>query len=134
VQEEQHETVTPAELSSARVAVTGATGFLGGHVLRLLRSTHATVFAIVDRGRTARHAPDPSVQTIWFGRPDEIAGAVRSVRPDYVIHLHAVITTARDAGALDKTVEGNLLPSLALMVACRPNATPPSRRWAILVA
>ena len=43
---------------------------------------------------------------------------MQSILPDHVMHLHAAITTARDQAALEQTVQTNLLPSIALMMAC----------------
>jgi UDP-glucose 4-epimerase len=107
------------DLRSQRVAVTGATGFLGGHVVRQLKEANAEVIAVNDRHRTvSRHSANCDVETVWFDEPAELAPAVQSTLPDYVIHLHAAITTARDQAALEQTVETNLLPSIALMMAC----------------
>lgn len=108
-----------ASLASSCVAVTGATGFLGGHVVNQLRGTGATIVAIVERGRQeSRHSPAPEIETEYFDDARELASVVRRVAPDYVIHLHAVITTARNRAALEQTLAGNLLPSLDLMFAC----------------
>lgn len=101
------------------MAVTGATGFLGSHVLRLLRHSGASVCAIVDRNRGDSRNVLGDVETIWFDQPGELVDAIRRASPDRVIHLHASITTARDAAALENTIETNLLPSIRLMVACR---------------
>src|SRR4030088_2325220 len=90
-------------LRSQRVAVTGATGFLGGHVVRQLKEANAEVIAVNDRQRTvSRHTANCNVETVWFDDPTELASAVQSTLPDYVIHLHAAITTARDHAALDQ--------------------------------
>jgi UDP-glucose 4-epimerase len=106
-------------LRSQRVAVTGATGFLGGHVVRQLKEANAEVIAVNDRHRTvSRHTANCNVETVWFDDPTKLAPAVKSTLPDYVIHLHAAITTARDQAALEQTVQTNLLPSVALMMAC----------------
>jgi UDP-glucose 4-epimerase len=111
--------VEQIDLSSKRVAVTGATGFLGRHVLKQLRRTGAAVVAVVDRNRMSRREPlTEMVETFPFNRPDELVGAVKAARPDYVIHLHAVVTTERSAAAVKSTLETNLLPSLDLLVAC----------------
>lgn len=111
---------TSTDLSSKRVAVTGATGFLGSHVLEQLRVAHATAIAVVDRSRaSARHGASlDRVETILFDRQDQLVGAVRAAHPDYVIHLHAVVTTERTPAAVARTLEANLLPSLDLMIAC----------------
>jgi nucleoside-diphosphate-sugar epimerase len=107
------------DLRSQRVAVTGATGFLGGHVVRQLKQANAEVIAVNDRHRTvSRHTANCNIETVWFDEPTDLASAVESTLPDHVIHLHAAITTARDQTALDQTVQTNLLPSVALMMAC----------------
>jgi UDP-glucose 4-epimerase len=107
------------DLSAKRVVVTGATGFLGGHLLKQLPATGATVIAVVDRNRVSRHdAPTQSIETLFFDRPQQLVATVRSARPDYVIHLHAIVTTERNAAAVENTLQANLLPSLELMVAC----------------
>jgi len=111
--------VQQIDLSSKRVAVTGATGFLGSHVLQELRRTGADVVAVVDRNRMSRReALTEMVETFPFDRPNELVSAVKAARPDYVIHLHAVVTTERNAAAVKNTLETNLLPSLDLLVAC----------------
>jgi UDP-glucose 4-epimerase len=107
------------DLFSKRVAVTGAGGFLGGHVLKELQRTGAVVVAVVDRNRRSRHeALTESIEMVPFDHPDQLVSAVTAARPDYVIHLHAVVTTERNAAAIKSTLEANLLPSLDLMVAC----------------
>jgi nucleoside-diphosphate-sugar epimerase len=106
-------------LAADRIVVTGATGFLGGHVLKQLRGTGAHVVAVVDRNRASRH-PNPLqfVETLTFDHAGHLVAAVRAARPDRVIHLHAAVTTERDAAAIARTLEANLLPSLDLMTAC----------------
>ncbi|MBB5316478.1 NAD-dependent epimerase/dehydratase family protein [Tunturibacter empetritectus] len=109
-----------ADLSGKRVVVTGATGFLGGYVVDQLQRADATVIAVADRSRTARRPEHParSIETLWFDRPDKLAESVQSAKPDYVVHLHAAVTTNRSAEAVRSTLETNLLPSLDLMTAC----------------
>jgi hypothetical protein len=78
--------------------------------VRQFKEANAKVIAVNDRRRTAsRHTANCDVETICFDEPTELAAAVQSVLPDYVIHLHAAITTARDQAALEQTVQTNLL-------------------------
>lgn len=111
---------TPLALSSARVIVTGATGFLGGHVVPLLLQEGAEVIAVIDRGRsTLRHGALPgSVRVEHFDTSEELVQIVRFAAPDFVIHLHAFITTERTPAALQSTLKSNLLASIDLMSAC----------------
>lgn len=108
------------DLASRRVVVTGASGFLGGYVLRQLEAVEAEVVAVIDRNRSQfRHGPllaDVAVQ--WFDDPGELAGIIRSIAPEYVIHLHATITTERTPAAMRSTITANLLASIDLMSAC----------------
>ena len=70
-----------------KIAVTGAGGFVGQHVLRALQSTGADVVAVVRPGSTLReHAPNIEVV------PLDLAGVstdafTRIGRPDSLIHL-----------------------------------------------
>ena len=107
-------------LAGQRIVVTGATGFLAGHVLRELRAVGAEIVAVVQRSRAAaRHAElTEATETHWFEHPSELPGMVRAARPDYVIHLHAAITTQRTTEAFRDTLASNLIPSLELMSAC----------------
>jgi UDP-glucose 4-epimerase len=100
--------------------VTGATGFLGTHVVEQLQASNATVVAVADKSRLPRrpYSAAKSIETIWFDRPAEMVAAVRSARPDFVVHLYAAVTTDRSAAAVRSTTEINLLPSLDLMMAC----------------
>jgi UDP-glucose 4-epimerase len=108
------------DISKKRVVVTGATGFLGGHVLKQLQRSNATVIAVADRTRSKqdRQHPATSVETIWFDQSEGLAASVKSAKPDYVVHLHAAVTTNRSLAAVRSTVETNLLPSLDLMSTC----------------
>jgi nucleoside-diphosphate-sugar epimerase len=73
----------------------------------------------LDRNRSSRHdSSTQSIETLYFDQPNQLVATVRSARPDYVIHLHAVVTTERSTAAVRRTLEVNLLPSLDLMVAC----------------
>ena len=101
--------------------MTGATGFVGTHVVEQLQAANATVIAVADRSRLSRwpYSAAKSTEMIWFDRPAEMVAAVCDIaRPDYVLHLHAMVTTDRSAAAVRSTTEINLLPSLDLMMAC----------------
>jgi nucleoside-diphosphate-sugar epimerase len=108
------------DLSSRRVVVTGASGFIGGHVLKQLQAANATIVAVTDCSRPSLRSDleTSSIETIRFAKPEEMVPAVRSAKPDYVIHLHAIVTTERTAAAVQSTLAANLLPSLDLMIAC----------------
>jgi GDP-4-dehydro-6-deoxy-D-mannose reductase len=74
-----------------RVLVTGAHGFVGGHLLELLRGEHpeVEVFALV-RPRGGAPGPRPGRATILEADVDDAAAmtaAVATARPDRIVHL-----------------------------------------------
>jgi GDP-4-dehydro-6-deoxy-D-mannose reductase len=74
-----------------RVLVTGAHGFVGGHLLELLRAEHpdVEVFALV-RPRGGAPGPHPGRATILEADLDDapaVTAAVATARPDRVVHL-----------------------------------------------
>jgi nucleoside-diphosphate-sugar epimerase len=85
-----------------RILVTGATGFLGTHVVaRLLTQPGATVTALVrpgnsrDRVRLAGHDGPQGVVADLLS-PEDVRRAVRSVRPEVLVHLAALVHHAHD--------------------------------------
>jgi GDP-4-dehydro-6-deoxy-D-mannose reductase len=74
-----------------RVLVTGAHGFVGGHLLEMLRAEHpqVEVFALV-RPRGGAPGPRPGRASILEADIDDapaIAAAVATARPDRIVHL-----------------------------------------------
>jgi GDP-4-dehydro-6-deoxy-D-mannose reductase len=74
-----------------RVLITGAHGFVGGHLLELLRTEHpeVEVFALV-RPRGGAPGPRPGKATILEADIDDapaVAAAVATARPDRIVHL-----------------------------------------------
>jgi len=107
-------------LTSQRVAVTGATGFIGMHVLRGLHRAGAEIVAIVAPGRSTeplKSLPFP-VEVILADDIARLGDAIRQAAPRYVIHLNGHITTERSLSSMQKTIEWNLLSTLSLLTAC----------------
>ncbi len=108
----------PHPLDARRVAVTGATGFIGTHLVDHLRAAGAHVTAIVARARaSSRDGHTDADATIFFDTPADLPVAVCAAAPEFVVHLHAAVSSARSATAIPEMVEHNLLPSIALMSA-----------------
>jgi GDP-4-dehydro-6-deoxy-D-mannose reductase len=106
-----------------RVLVTGAHGFVGGHLLQLLHDEHpeAEVFALV-RPRGGAPGPRPGRTTILEADVDDapaMAAAVATARPDRIFHLagqSSVHHSWIDPGA---TLRTNVMGVVHLMDAVR---------------
>jgi nucleoside-diphosphate-sugar epimerase len=112
-------------LRSQRVAVTGATGFIGMHLLRALHAAGAEMVAIVEAGRRVERldALHFGVERIVLDDISDLPGALRQAAAPHVVHLSAHISMQRSLDAMEKTLSHNLLPTLALLTACTGLAT-----------
>lgn len=93
-------------LSQASVAVTGATGFLGGYLVEALRARGAHVVAVVRNPEKARAlaARGAEVRRAALGEPAALARAFRDV--DAVVSNAAVIAFLRPSETRKTNVEG----------------------------
>ena len=137
-------------LSGARVLVTGASGLIGSHVLRLVEDD----VDVIALSRIAR-PNEPAIR--WLAcdleRPGAVAETVTSVSPDVVIHLAGAVRGDRSLDAVGPTLRTNLVAGVELLeaatrVGCRrivlsgslleepaaggPTAVPPSSKVALL--
>ena len=107
-------------LSRKRVAVTGATGFIGTALLQALHRAGAELVAIVGKGRRTdvlRTLPFP-VQLTMVENGRDMGEAVRAAEPDFVVHLSAHVSTERSYASLAQTLEWNLLSTIDVLTAC----------------
>lgn len=96
-----------------RILVTGASGFVGGHLLGALRSAFpGAVLLAATRGK-AVDSWDEAI-TLDLGDAGSCSTAVRAARPDAVVHLAALAETAASFRDPLRTWRVNLLGTLAL--------------------
>lgn len=114
-----------------RVLVTGATGFIGAHVVRRLLRLGAEVHTLVRHGNVMARLEDVrDAVACWHGDvsdQDAVLGAVRGARPEVVLHLAADTSVRRfDGGweALDRSVAVNLCGTLNVLRAALTAPTP----------
>ena len=108
------------DLSAKRVAVTGAGGFIGLHLLHGLHAAGAEIVAIVTTGKTnpgLDALPFP-VERIVVESDRDIGDAIRQVRPRYVVHLSAIISLDRSFDMIEQTMEANVIATISLLSAC----------------
>jgi nucleoside-diphosphate-sugar epimerase len=102
-------------LARRPVFVTGATGFLGSHLVRALTVAGAEVHALRRRneGGTPLRADDVTWHTGDILDPDSLDEALQKACPDVVFHLAAYGTTIEESDA-DKVFRTNVEGTLNL--------------------
>lgn len=103
-----------------RVAITGATGFIGTALLQALHAAGAERVAIVGKGRRTaglESLPFP-VQLITVDDVCRMGDAVREAAPALVVHLSAHVSTERSYASLAQTLQWNLLSTIDVLTAC----------------
>ena len=99
-------------LNSARVVITGGTGFLGSHVARYLAGRGADVVAIGSADYDLRER-------------SEISAMLRALRPGAVIHLAAVVGgIGANQAQPGRFFYENALMGIELLEACRVEQVP----------
>jgi nucleoside-diphosphate-sugar epimerase len=98
------------KLLSQRVAVTGATGFIGMHLLNGLQAAGASIIAITAAARHPERLdslPFP-VERIVVDDITRIREAIQKANVQYVIHLGAFVSTERTIHSIEETLHQNL--------------------------
>jgi GDP-4-dehydro-6-deoxy-D-mannose reductase len=110
-----------------RVLITGATGFVGGHLIRALEEEGPSAFEIF--GTSYPEAPPPSGNKLYYldlRSEKDVKKLVGEVRPDWIFHLAAVSGVHRSWEMRSETIETNVLGTHNLLEAVRK--TTPSAR------
>lgn len=101
-------------LVGQRVLVTGASGFIGGHLVKALKSRGAEVYGVSRSDR--RGSPGP---TQWLQANVEVLEDVERLwdtgRPDVVYHLSGTVNGAPDLDLLLPTYHGLLTSTVNLL-------------------
>jgi UDP-glucose 4-epimerase len=103
------------ELEGRTALVTGATGFIGGHLLTRLERAGAEIHAL------SRRPPVGDTRARWHEADltefEAVRGVVSAVSPDVVFHLAGETQAARDLGLVLPTFRSNLVGTVNLLTA-----------------
>ncbi|MDH4278012.1 MAG: NAD-dependent epimerase/dehydratase family protein [Acidimicrobiia bacterium] len=107
-------------LRDRRILVTGATGFIGGHVVELLHHLGADVHAVARQPGSTVSFDTP----VTWHRADltdaaATAEAVKAVRPEMIVHLAGLVKGARDPDLLLPMFAANTASAVHLLDAAR---------------
>jgi len=109
-----------------KVLITGATGFVGGHLIRALEEEGPSVFEIF--GTTYPAAPPASGNKLYFldlRSEKDVIKLVGEVRPDWIFHLAAVSNVRHSWQMRNETIETNVLGTHNLLEAIRRTTASP---------
>ena len=109
------------QLDGRRVLVTGASGFIGGRVCERLAA------AGVDVTGTSRSKPTGNQGVRWLpvdlGDAAATREAVRTARPDVIMHLAGAVWGSPDSSLLERTIEANLMGTVNVLTAAQHEST-----------
>lgn len=102
---------------SARVLVTGASGFIASHVIEALAEAGASVIG------TGRKLPKRPVsgcaafEVVDYQHPGDVSALIARTRPDIVFHMASHVSGLQDLPTVRATLGGNLLSTVNLLIA-----------------
>lgn len=102
---------------SARALVTGATGFLGRHLVRHLHADGWEVAVLARTQSQSSNAPPQSF--LYTGQTAEVMRAVADFRPDTVFHLASLFLVQHTAEQIEPLISSNVLLGTQLLEAMR---------------
>ena len=103
-----------------RVLITGATGFVGGHLIRALEAEGPSAFELF--GTAFPQAPSPSERGLFLldlRSEKDVIKLVGEVQPDWIFHLAAISNVRRSWEMRGETIETNVLGTHNLLEAVR---------------
>ena len=103
-----------SQLAGRKIFVTGAGGFIGGHLCRTLLGCGAEVHGISRRAQVERRD-----HICWWrgdlANTSGIRKRLAKIKPDIIFHLASHVTGSRDLRSVWPTFEGNLVSTVNLL-------------------
>ncbi len=100
-----------------RVIITGATGFIGNHLARILISKGVKVFTLVRTGSDLKRIPTGAIPSEYDGDISSLISIVSNIKPDVVIHLASCFIARHTHADINNLLDSNLKFGLQLMEA-----------------
>jgi len=107
---------------SLRVLITGATGFVGFHLIKLIDSPDYTIYGTAFPEKVEKEEEGKSRVNIFhldIRSERDVFQAVKKSRPDWVIHLAAVSNVKHSWDKREETLETNLMGTFYFLEALR---------------
>lgn len=109
---------------SRKVFITGASGFVGRHLIHLLDSSGFQICgtSFPEKPETFPFCRGKEVAHVDLRRRDDVDEAVKKAQPDWVVHLAAVSNVRSSWESRQETMETNLMGTFHLLEAVRSHA------------
>jgi len=107
--------------SSPKAIVTGASGFIGSHLIDHLHRAGWRVAVIAREHSAQRLEAHPAISAVYSysGKTSEVKDAVADFRPDVVFHLSSLFLAQHDSSQVEPLVSSNILFGTQLLDAMR---------------
>lgn len=107
-----------------RVFITGATGFVGRHLIKALSSSEREIFGscFPEHPEHCRIPEEVKLIHLDIRQGEELKRVIKEIRPGYVFHLAAVSNVRRSWEDRKGTMEVNLVGTFNLLEAVRSEA------------
>jgi UDP-glucose 4-epimerase len=103
--------------SGRRVLITGASGFVGSHLIDALLFLGADVYGASLISTTSSTDDRINSIDVDLNNPQDVKHLIEHTKPEYVFHMAGLVNTCQDIDYVLPTFQNNLFVSLNLMLA-----------------
>ena len=102
-------------LGGRRVLLTGATGFIGGHLWESLAAAGSEILAVGRRGLEEGLPAGSRFRSLELTNFDDVLAALLDFRPEVIYHLAGKVNAGREADLILPTMHANLVGTVNLL-------------------
>ncbi len=114
------------DLRGTQFALSGASGFIGRHLVAALQDRGANVITLRRPGSPAAPFATTRTHVLDFGDPRACAASLRRLQPTHVIHLAGFANSDRSVAAISRSLDINLLSGMNFILGAM-DAVPDAR-------